>query len=194
MNGRQLADEARKRRPELKVLFTTGYARNAIVHEGRLDVGVEVITKPFSQSALSAKLRDIIDASRSPGRILLVEDEVLIQMLAVQYLEEAGFKVDTAGSAAEAMNKLQLVPGGVDAVVLDLGLPDKKGDVLIREIRALYGSLPILLATGQRAAALGEQLKGEKHIGFITKPYTAADLLAGLRRLGIGAEPHRTQI
>ena len=48
MNGRQLADDARRRRPELKVLFTTGYARNAIVHHGRLDPGVELIVKPYS--------------------------------------------------------------------------------------------------------------------------------------------------
>src|SRR5581483_6277910 len=112
MNGRQLADEARRRRPDLKVLFTTGYARNAIVHDGRLDPGVELITKPFSQAALAEKLRGIIDAKRVPGRILLVEDEAVIQMLAIEYLEEAGFAVDAAGSATEAMNKLGLVAGG----------------------------------------------------------------------------------
>lgn len=189
MNGRQLADEARKRRPDLKVLFTTGYARNAIVHDGRLDAGVELITKPFSQATLSAKLRDIIDAARSPGRILLVEDEPLIQMLACEYLEEMGFQVDTAGSAAEAMNKLRLVPGGADAIVLDLGLPDRKGDELLREIRALHGSLPILLATGQGAGSLREQFKNEKSIAFVTKPYSAADLQEGLRKLGIHSAP-----
>ena len=87
MNGRQLAEEARRRRPQLKVLFTTGYARNAIVHEGRLDAGLDLITKPFSQAALADKLREIIDNRRVPGRVLLVEDEVLIQMLATDYLE-----------------------------------------------------------------------------------------------------------
>jgi CheY-like chemotaxis protein len=82
MNGRQLVEEARKRRPDLRLLFTTGYARNAIVHDGRLDSGVELITKPFSQAALAGKLRDIIDSARTPGRVLLVEDEALIQMMA----------------------------------------------------------------------------------------------------------------
>ncbi len=61
MNGRQLADQARKRRPGLKVLFTTGYARNAIVHHGRLDPGVEVIFKPFTYSDLAAKIRRVFD-------------------------------------------------------------------------------------------------------------------------------------
>ena len=61
MNGRQLADEARRRRPDLKVLFTTGYARNAIVHHGRLDPGVDLITKPFTFAALAAKLRQMLE-------------------------------------------------------------------------------------------------------------------------------------
>ncbi len=62
MNGRQLVEEARKRRPELRVLFTTGYARNAIVHQGRLDVGVQLLTKPFTRAELGARIRDVLDA------------------------------------------------------------------------------------------------------------------------------------
>jgi signal transduction histidine kinase/ActR/RegA family two-component response regulator len=67
LDGRQLADEARRRRPDLKVLFTTGYARNAIVHGGRLDPGVELIVKPFTQAALAAKIRHALeDTATSP--------------------------------------------------------------------------------------------------------------------------------
>jgi CheY-like chemotaxis protein len=61
MMGNILADEARALRPDLKVLFTTGYARNAIVHHGRLDPGVELITKPFSYADLAARVRDLLD-------------------------------------------------------------------------------------------------------------------------------------
>ena len=68
LNGRQLADEARRIRPELVVLFTTGYARNAIVHHGRLDPGVEVIGKPFTYAALAAKIRKVLDDAVSAAR------------------------------------------------------------------------------------------------------------------------------
>jgi DNA-binding response OmpR family regulator len=61
MNGRQLADEALRIRPGLKVLFTTGYTRNAIVHHGRLDPGVHMIGKPFSFTELGAKVRMLLD-------------------------------------------------------------------------------------------------------------------------------------
>jgi CheY-like chemotaxis protein len=61
INGRQLADEAVRRRPGLQVLFTTGYTRNAIVHHGRLDPDVQMIGKPFSLSELGAKVRALLD-------------------------------------------------------------------------------------------------------------------------------------
>ena len=61
INGRQLADEARRRKPGLKVLFASGYARNAIVHHGRLDPGVELIMKPYTYAALATKVRRVLD-------------------------------------------------------------------------------------------------------------------------------------
>jgi CheY-like chemotaxis protein len=60
-NGRQLADEAQRRWPGLKVLFTTGYARNAIIHQGRLDPDVELLAKPFTYAALAQKARQVLD-------------------------------------------------------------------------------------------------------------------------------------
>jgi signal transduction histidine kinase/ActR/RegA family two-component response regulator len=61
INGRQLADELCNRQPSLKVLFMTGYSRDAIVHHGRLDVGVSMLQKPLTQATLAAKIRHILD-------------------------------------------------------------------------------------------------------------------------------------
>ena len=62
MTGAQVAAQARGLRPGLRVLFTTGYARNAIVHQGRLDSGVHLLTKPFSHAELANKVRLLLDA------------------------------------------------------------------------------------------------------------------------------------
>ena len=62
MNGRQLADAARVARPELKVLFITGYAENAVISHGHLDPGMHVLTKPFAMEALASRIRDLIVA------------------------------------------------------------------------------------------------------------------------------------
>ena len=65
VNGAKLAEEVRRRRPDIKILFTTGYTRNAVVHDGVLDPGVELIGKPFTLEALealAAKLRLVLEA------------------------------------------------------------------------------------------------------------------------------------
>jgi PAS domain S-box-containing protein len=63
LTGAQLAAQVRSVIPDVKVLYTTGYARNAIVHRGRLDAGVHLLTKPFTYAQLARKLRDVLDGA-----------------------------------------------------------------------------------------------------------------------------------
>lgn len=60
MNGRQLVDEARRHRPDLKVLYVSGFTRNAVVHNGIIDPGVHLLSKPFVMQELARKLRDVL--------------------------------------------------------------------------------------------------------------------------------------
>jgi CheY-like chemotaxis protein len=67
-NGRQLADEVRRRRPDLRILFTTGYAYSGIVLDGRLDPGLNVLRKPFNSASLANKIRAVLSgAERAPA-------------------------------------------------------------------------------------------------------------------------------
>jgi CheY-like chemotaxis protein len=61
-DGRRLATQALAQRPDLKVLYTTGYTRDAIVHDGRVDEDVELIQKPFTAAELARKVRELLDA------------------------------------------------------------------------------------------------------------------------------------
>ena len=63
VNGRGLAEAAVKLRPDLKILYTTGYTRNAVVHNGVVDKGVELIGKPFTVDELAARVRDVLDGN-----------------------------------------------------------------------------------------------------------------------------------
>ncbi|MGE7472063.1 PAS domain-containing protein [Bosea sp. NPDC003192] len=65
MNGRQLADAARVRRPGLEVLFVTGYAENAVLNHGHLEPGMHIMTKPFEMEAFARRVRDLIDGRRT---------------------------------------------------------------------------------------------------------------------------------
>lgn len=67
MDGRRLAEQARARRPGLRLLFTTGYTRDAIAHDGRLDPGVALLAKPFTPDASAAKVREVLDRPGTKG-------------------------------------------------------------------------------------------------------------------------------
>jgi CheY-like chemotaxis protein len=61
LNGRELAERLQGRQPGLKVLFMTGYSRDAVVHQGRLDPGLSLLQKPLTQALLAAKIRELLD-------------------------------------------------------------------------------------------------------------------------------------
>jgi CheY-like chemotaxis protein len=185
MNGRQLAENARKRRKDLKTLFTTGYAKNAIVHDGRLDPGVSLITKPFEYAVLSERLRDLLDSRPASSVVLIVEDEVLIQLVAAEHLDELGLKSEVVGSAADAKSKLQLFDGAVAVAIVDVGLPDATGDDLIRELRTIYPSIPMIIASGYDMSVLRDRLRNLDRIEYLAKPYTLETMKACLKALGV---------
>jgi DNA-binding NtrC family response regulator len=60
MNGRRLAEEAQRRKPSLRVIFTTGFSRNAVIHNGVLDKDVNFLAKPFTLEQLTAKVREVL--------------------------------------------------------------------------------------------------------------------------------------
>ena len=64
MNGRQVADAARQKRPELEILFITGYAENAVLNHGHLDHGMHVMTKPFASDAFARRVGELIEENR----------------------------------------------------------------------------------------------------------------------------------
>jgi CheY-like chemotaxis protein len=68
INGRELGRRAHTMRPQLPILYMTGYSRNAVVHHGRLDEGVELLQKPVSQAQLAAQVRRLLDRPRELNR------------------------------------------------------------------------------------------------------------------------------
>ncbi|HVV63780.1 MAG TPA: response regulator, partial [Pseudolabrys sp.] len=69
MNGRQLAEEAAKRRPLIKVLFTSGYTQDSVIHHGRLTRGVLLLPKPYRKSDLARMIRQALGASGAPQAV-----------------------------------------------------------------------------------------------------------------------------
>jgi len=183
INGQELAERARALQPDLRVLFTTAYARNAIVHHGRLDAGVKLLTKPFNQGELAGKVRDVLEQPQPLGRVLLVEDEPFVAMVARQIFEDEGFDVVVAGSAALALSQAEASEALALAVV-DLGLPDMRGDELVKRMRVLRPQLPIIIASGYGTGELEAIFADQGNLMLIGKPYDSAALQKALRDLG----------
>lgn len=125
------------------------------------------------------------DSSGAATAILLVEDEMLVRMMVVDHLDELGFRVLEAGSAMEAIQQLSAAEGRVGAAVIDVGLPDRKGDALAAEIRKTRHDLPIVIASGYGAQDLEASFGRDPHAAILTKPYEPDQLVAALRQLGV---------
>ena len=124
------------------------------------------------------------DAAAAPAAILLVEDEFLVRLFAIDALEDAGFRVLPAESAAQAMQALRQAPD-VRAAVIDMGLPDRSGDQLAAEVRALRTGLPIVIASGRSGRELRERFTNQPRVTILVKPYTAQLLLEALAEVGV---------
>ena len=187
MNGAQLVAAARKLRPAIKVLFTTGYARNAIVHQGRLDPGVELLTKPFNRVQLASRIRDVLDTPVGGSRkakALVIEDEALVRMFLADQLGDLGFEVIDTASAAEGLRAARSHEQ-LDVVIVDRGLPDRDGLEVVTELRMQLSSLPVIVASGYGDLPEDTPLRNDVHIRFMSKPYDIDALTTALRALHV---------
>lgn len=117
-------------------------------------------------------------------RALLVEDEALVSMVAEEFLSELGFEPIPARTAAEAMAVID--SGAPLAVaVVDVGLPDQRGDELAKRLRTLRPALPILMASGYDQGDLIAKFRDDPGVGVLSKPYTEADMSRALEAVGL---------
>ncbi|WP_421991023.1 PAS domain S-box protein [Qipengyuania sp.] len=195
----ELARMAKERMPNLAVLFTSGYTKNAIVHGGKLDDDIELISKPYSTEQLSQKIRATLDMAGEPeagdtteavkyrqngngkgtdgdriGRALVVEDEPLIRMTLIRPLERAGYEVLEADSLKTARERIKRTQ--VDVVVSDFGLPDGKATQFLQEVLQKNPDVDIVLATGGNVPEELEQMP----VSILRKPFSGDALKKAL--------------
>jgi len=197
----ELARKARERLPGIGVLFTSGYTENSIVHGGRLDPGVELISKPYTREALARKVRhvlgntvqrrnaSIVDGMRESAdsdalphlaglKVLLCEDDALIRMTTADMLQDLGMIVFEAASAEDALAFVR--SDSADLVIADIGLPDMPGTDLALHLRQILPSVPILFATGRDEVA---DLESFTPATMVTKPYDEKALRQSIEKL-----------
>ncbi|WP_245964692.1 response regulator [Trinickia dinghuensis] len=193
----ELARKARERLPNVAVLFTSGYTDNAIVHGGRLDEGVDLLSKPYSREAMARKIRHVLrsqtrgeiappperptlpplpaehearpDASRMTARVLLVDDDAMVRFTTADMLGYLGHAVTEAGDATDALRLLS--EHAFDVIVTDISLPDLSGDELAMRALALQPGLRVIFATGYDALPEDSDHQALAGAMLLRKPY-----------------------
>jgi PAS domain S-box-containing protein len=190
----ELARIAREKNPRLSVLFTSGYTENSIVHGGRLDAGVQLLSKPYTKEAMARKIRHVLanqaqrtqslsatseasnaGTSQAVLNILLVEDDVLIRLNTADMLEEMGHKITEAGSGDQALDILK--NGSFDVLFTDIGLPGISGIDLAKSARSLFPDLTVIFATGDPKVP---KLEGTGITKVLLKPYGEGEVSSAL--------------
>lgn len=176
MTGGELAGRLRARWPEIKVLFMSGYADDAIVQSGGVSGGVELLQKPFSPDQLVTKVRAMLDVTGRSARIVVADDEAGVRGFLKMVLEDGGYEVIEAVNGKQAVEAARA--GGVDLVVTDLVMPEQEGIETIRELRKDATGIGIIAISG----TFGKQfLNVAKMLGadaVLSKPLTPERLLA----------------
>jgi len=184
MSGRELADTARAKWPEMRVLFTTGYARNAIVHGGRLDAGVELLPKPFTYEALAAKIREVLEKSGS-GRAMVLDASEKERSGIAAALTRLGFEAEPAADLREALGKLRAAAGRFDVVVMSGAIPVENLDAAIAKLHAVRNDLPVLIISAGGAERLPARYADRPCVGVVCTSRMPDDLEDHLTRIRV---------
>jgi PAS domain S-box-containing protein len=190
-----LARQAKVLFPNIQVLFTSGYTENAIVHGGRLDPGVSLLSKPYRREDLARKLRqmfrqpalvappaDTAPTQEKPAqRVLLVEDDEAIRSSALELLDVLGHHVLAVESAEQARELL--ATDHFDILFTDVSLPGQSGVDLAREAVHRTPSLKVIIASGYGVSLAPEQKDGMSHAVMLPKPYDLAGIGRALAQL-----------
>ncbi|OEZ72817.1 blue-light-activated protein [Janthinobacterium sp. HH103] len=189
VSSKELAQQARLLLPDLAVLFTSGYTHNAIMRGGRLDAGVELLSKPYRREDLARRIRHLLADRRLVGapdpsgrRILLVEDNDDAREMTTEMLNMLGHTVHGVASAEAAMPLLAMP--GLDVLVTDISLPTMSGLELARHARAHWPQLEVVFASGHD---WGASLMQDASARFLRKPFGLEELASALkaRRLDV---------
>jgi DNA-binding response OmpR family regulator len=113
-------------------------------------------------------------------RVLLVEDESLVAMMAAENLNELGFEVVEASSARAALDHIGASAVEFEFAIVDLGLPDRPGEELIAELTALRPALPIIVASGYSEEIARGRIERAAGVAYLNKPYDLAGLQSAI--------------
>jgi CheY-like chemotaxis protein len=123
--------------------------------------------------------------SAEKPKVLLVEDEALVAMIAADTLEELGYDVVQVGSARAALEQAGTDCAPFALAMIDMGLPDRPGQQLVADLWKICPNLPIIVASGYGESEVRRRFEAEQRFAFLGKPFEPATLRAAIDSLGL---------
>jgi CheY-like chemotaxis protein len=145
VRAQDLAREAQALKPGLPVLFTSGFTENAFTEEGRLAPGVQLLSKPYAREELARRVRTLLERARPV--VLVVEDDGLVRMAAVDMVQALGFNAVQAADGNAALRILE-AENRIDILFTDVGLPGIRGPELAEAAVTMRPGLRVIFASG----------------------------------------------
>ncbi len=184
MTGPELAGRLKGLRPQMCVLFMSGYSSSAMADHGIPDSPVPFLAKPFSPESLASGVREALGPPRSVGAILVVDDEEAIRSFLRKVLTGVGYEVLEASDGKKAVKLVEASP--VDLVITDLAMPEQEGLETIRILRRRHPQLKIIATSGRFAGKLLRVAEYQGADATIAKPIRPDELLELVRRVMAG--------
>ncbi|MFM0173383.1 response regulator [Paraburkholderia sediminicola] len=210
LRSTELARKARERLPAIAVLFTSGYTDNAIVHSGRLDDGIELLSKPYTHEALARKVRYVLQAQNPQAAEIAEAEQHLLEIdppvmpdsadsfvaqtrLRILLVEDdelirvstaellRTFDFDILEAEGEHDAKQILSEHAISVMLTDVGLAGKSGIDLALEVCRERPDLRVIFLTGYDLVLTPEQRKVLPHAILLRKPYDPLDLIDALK-------------
>ncbi len=152
----ELARQARLLLPNLAVLFTSGYTQDAIVHGGRLDAGVDLLSKPYRRDELARKIRNSLGKKAQPGAARPAPPSMAVAAGIAMMLDTAPAMVAAAPAAPDVQSKNGATAASVDGNALRILVVEDNADLcqLVCELLENFGHLPTPAGSGEEALTL----------------------------------------
>ena len=182
MSGAELADRLREGRPDLGVLYMSGYTDDIIARHGVLEEGVRFLQKPFTEREFAVKVSEALGrkaaAACAARRVLMIDDDEQFRDLVRLFCEGRGYVLEGVDSSAAALELLAGKP--FDVLLVDLNIPGTDGGRILEEIRAAGHAAPAIVLTGDLSSADMGMLRPLGAVAALEKSSTAGPLLRAI--------------
>jgi hypothetical protein len=183
MSGRELAGQLKPLRPDMKIIFMSGYSEHAMLNRQMLE-SAAYLAKPFSPQDLAVKVRQVLAATRPAGAIVIADGEPGVRKFLSGILTGEGYRVLEAKNGREAIHQVE--NSAVDLLIVDLATPGREAIEGIQSLLLRRPRVKVIAISDKAADSVSRLAELPGAHALLTKPIQPDELLDSVARLMAG--------